>query len=286
MAAGLFLAGCGQGKSSPAVQPLTVEPLQYRDDIAIDQMQLQLTNGLDEQLPLAAIQFLWEGFDSELRSYDTLIGVGQRVDLPVSVLAPRCAIEGTTVGEPPSTDSARVVLTLVDGSTRTAAVTDADGTAAAIHRAACERRMIESQVFIGFDDVRRGEVDGRPMTVAELRLERAATTSTVRVLTAGNTIPFTLRFPDAPVTSPALLELPAGAEHASVPVQFAEGRCDAHAVAEAKQPFRFVLHLDLGDGVDRPYVVQPDLAVQPEMLATVAEGCAALDLAGTLAPDE
>jgi hypothetical protein len=32
-------------------------------------------------------------------------------------------------------------------------------------------------------------------------------------------------------------------------------------------------------------VVQPDPAVQPEMLATVADGCAALDADGTLTSD-
>ncbi len=284
VAVGMLLTACSGGASSVTTQQLTAEPLQYRDDIAINQMQLQVTNGLDEQLQLTGVQFLWEGFDSELEAFDILIGVGQRIDLPVAVLAPRCRIEGTTVLASPPMDSARVVLTLADGSTRTAEVTDADGTATAIHRAGCERRMIESQVAIGFDDVRRSEVDGRPMTVAELRLDRAAATTTVRVVTAGNTIPFTLRFPDVPVASPALVEMPAASEYSSERVQFTEGRCDAHAVAESKQPFRFVLHLDLGDGVDRSYVVQPDQAVQPEMLATVAEGCAALGTDGTFAP--
>ena len=285
VAVGTLLAACGQGASSPTVRPLTADPLQYRDDIATGQMQLQLTNHLEEQLQVAGVQFLWEGFDSELRTLDTLIGVGQRIDLPVSVRAPRCRIEGTTVLAPPPTDSARVVLTLADGTTRTAEVTDADGTAIAIHHAGCERRMIESQVVIGFDDVRRDEIDGRPMTVAELTLDRVAATSTVRVVAAGNTIPFTLRFPDLPAASPVLMELPSGREQSSARVRFSEGRCDAHAVAETKQPFRFVLQLDLGDGVDHSYVVQPDPAVQPEMLATVADGCAALDADGTLTSD-
>jgi hypothetical protein len=81
------------------------------------------------------------------------------------------------------------------------------------------------------------------------------------------------------------MELPSGREHSSARVRFSEGRCDAHAVAETKQPFRFVLQLDLGDGVDHSYVVQPDPAVQPEMLATVADGCAALDADGALTSD-
>ncbi len=284
--AGMLLAACGHGASPPAQQPLTAELVQYRDDILIDQMQLQLTNGLDEQLPLVGVQFVWEGFDSEFRAHEILVGAGQRVDLPVSVLAPRCRIDGTSIEMPPAADGARVVLTLADGSTRAAEVTDSDGTAAAIHRAGCERRMIESQVLIGFSDIRRDMVDGRPMTVAELRLDRVDSTSTVRVVTAANTIPFTLRFPDVPEAATAFVELPAGSEHSSARVQFTEGRCDAHAVAETKQPFRFVLQLDLGDGVDRSYVAQPDQDVQPDMLATVAEGCAALGADGTLSPDD
>jgi len=173
---------------------------------------------------------------------------------------------------------------LADGSTRTAAVIDDDATLATIHALACQRQMITQQVTIAFVDVRRTELDGRPITIARLQVQHAAALGMVRVLSASGTIPFTLQFPEVRDGAAALLELPAGTPSASTALRFTEGRCDAHAFAEAKQPFRFVLLADVGDGMPRPYVVEPDPALQPEMLSTAAQGCAALGETGGFDP--
>ena len=286
LAAVLVLASCGSAASTAATvpaNPLVAEPLQYRDDIAADRLQLQLTNGLDEPLPVIAIQFVWAGFSSPITPKQLTIGAGQRVDLPVQMNVADCTIAGTTVLPAPPTTDASVVLTLSDGTTRTAAVADADATLVGIHTADCERQMILQQATIEFVSLHRETIDGRPITAGVLRIERGFASDAVSLVSAGRTIPFNLQFPTALSDGP-LVVLDSDQSSVELTVHFIEGRCDAHAVAEAKQPFRFVVQLDLGDGVIRPLVVEPDATLRPQMLATVAEGCAALGLDGALQP--
>lgn len=264
--------------------PLMATPLQYRDDVVADRMQLQVTNGLDEPLPVAALQFQWAGFSSPITERVLTISPGQRVDLPVPLAPPVCTIDGTEVASSPSLTDAQVVLTLQDGTTRTAAVVDGKGILAGIHAAGCEREMILQQAKISFTGLRVDMIDDRPITVGVLRVQRGGAIGTISVVAASGTIPFMLEFPTATADGP-IVQLAPDAAAAEVEVRFAEGRCDAHAVAEAKQPFRFVFQIDLGDGVTRPLVVQPDPSLHAQLLATVADGCAALGLDGTLQPE-
>lgn len=288
MVCGIVLAACGGSSASgttahttaTASAALTVRPLQYRDDIVADRMQLQVTNGLSRQLPLASVQLLWSGMNSESTVSDAVIGVGQRVDLPVDLGTSTCDIDGTVIGAAPSADDATVVLTLADGTTEVARVLDPDGTLGALHADACEREMIGQQISLEFADFSLRSVDGREVTVAVLRLQRTGAQGDVEVLSSGNTIPFNLMIGDD--NAPPLLALPATANEVEVPVQFLEARCDAHAVAEAKQPFRFVMQVRLGDEPPRPYVVEPPSAMHSDMLATAAAGCAVLGEDGSL----
>lgn len=282
-----FTSSSPPSTAATPTNPLTATPLQYRDDVVAERMQLQVTNGSDESLPLAALQFRWAGFSSPVTERVLTVSPGQRVDLPVPLAPPACTIEGTEVAPPPSLADAQVVFTLQDGTTRTGAVVDPKGILAGIHATGCEREMILQQAPISFVDLRVETIDERPITVGSLRVQRGAATGAVSVLSAGGTIPFLLEFPTAP-EAPAdgpLVELGADATTVDIEVRFAEGRCDAHAVAEAKQPFRFVFQIDLGDGVARPLAVQPEPSLHADMLATVAAGCAALGLDGTLQPE-
>ncbi len=260
---------------------LTVEPLQYRDDIVANRLQLQVTNGLPRQLSIASVQLLWTGMDSEPTTFDAVIGSGQRVDLPVALGTPACQIDGTTIGAPPPVDDSAVVFTLTDGTTEVAQVLDPDGTLSSLHETECERAMIGEQISLEFVNFAVQRLEGRDVTVAALRLRRQAAQGTVQVLSSGNTIPFSL-IVGAGNESP-LLALGAEAAVVETTVQFFEARCDAHAVAEAKQPFRFVMQVQLGDEPPRPYVVEPPPDLHVEMLAVAAAGCAVLGEDGSVA---
>jgi len=263
--------------------PLVVEPLQYRDDVVANQMQLQVTNGLAEALPVTGVQFLWSGFSTPVIARQLTINPGQRVDLPVPLPAPTCTINGTNVAPAPALTEASVHFTLADGTDRTAAVIGDEGILTGIYETGCEQQMVQQHASITFADVRVATIADRPLSVGVLRVTRVSGTETITVLSAGDTIPFTLLFPAAATNGP-LAQLATDSTEVEIGVYFAEGRCDAHAVAEAKQPFRFVLQVDLGDGVTRPLVVEPDQLLHTQMLATVAQGCAALELDGTLQP--
>ena len=270
--------GCAETSTpSTVARQLTATLLQYRDDIVANRLQLQITNGDDDPVDVAAVQFEWTGMDSEITDIELTIGQGQRVDLPVALQAPRCDIAGLVVQPAPAFDDASVTLTLVDGTTRTAFVSDPKGTALGIYAAGCEREMIEQQVSIDFDQLHEERVDGRPLTVGVLSVRRGLAIGSVSVLSVADTIVFRPSFPGRAASSPLLL-LPADQDATEAIIRFDEGRCDAHAVAEAKQAFRFVVQVDLGDGVARSYVALPDPTLQEAMLATVAEGCAALAL--------
>ena len=60
---------------------------------------------------------------------------------------------------------------------------------------------------------------------------------------------------------------------AEVPIRFTESRCDPHALAEVKQPHKFVAQVDLGDGVLQPFIVIPDRADWVPMRLTADEAC-------------
>lgn len=276
------LVACAPSARTP--NPLVVNPLQYRDDVSADRLQLQVTNGLDVQLPLAAVQLRWAGFNSAETTLDAVIGVGQRVDLPVQPGPAQCQIDGTSIGGPPTVDDAEVVFTLTDGTTRSADVIDVDGTLEALFTSACRTTMVSQQITLEFVDVEQSTLEGRPVSTATLRLRREAAVGDVTVASAGDTIPFRLAFPNQTPGEP-LVALAADDSVAEVPVQFLEGRCDAHAVAESKQPFRFVMQVQLSDDLVVPFVVEPPSSVQIDMLATAAAGCVALGLDGTLQPD-
>jgi hypothetical protein len=276
--------GQGAARTPRATTPgLTVDPGQYRDDVVADRLQLTITNRTGSAIEVAGIQLVWAGMTTGPTPHPLTIGDGQRVDLPVPVGAAVCSIDGAATGAAPSVDDARAVLTLADGSTRIAAVNDADGTLTGLFDAACERQMIAEQIIVRFTDVVEADIDGRPVSVGNLTVQRRRSTGIITVVDAGDTIPFRLHFPDA-VVGGSILQLSAAEQRGSIGVQFLEGRCDAHAVAEAKQPFRFVLQIDLGDGIVRPLAVEPEPVLHEAMLAVVARGCQALGDTGTLSP--
>jgi hypothetical protein len=254
---------------------------QYRSDIAEGMVQLKIVN-TGPQLDVLSARLDWAGLDSGTSTKKVLIGTGQRIDLTAPLGTPNCDITGLTVSSPPPLDDAAVILQLADGSSATVPVSDPKDDLVDLHRALCTDAMIGMQISVRFENIRVEIIDGRPLSVGDLTLERGAVTAPVQITSTGHTIPFTLRFPL--MTEGPILELAEGELSASRAVQFTEGRCDAHAVAETKQPFRFVMQVDLGDGVTRGFAVEPDPADHAGLLATQASGCETVGASGGLEP--
>ena len=67
--------------------------------------------------------------------------------------------------------------------------------------------------------------------------------------------------------------LPSDKSLVEVPIRFIEGRCDAHALSESSQPFKFYAVLDLGDGIERSLATLPAIVDQAPMRHRVETAC-------------
>lgn len=255
---------------------LVAVPLQHRQDPPAGRMQLQFHNGTDARYDVAAVRLVWEGMTTELAPRDpvSVMVRGQVVDYPVPLAPATCVGDGTRATMPDLAD-ARAELHLADGTVLAVPVVDHWHVARKLYEQDCERQRIESAVTIEWVDLHEATFEGRPVTVAELRLTRRDAVGDITVHDIGHTIPFVV---DPVRTEPGevVVVLPDGERQVSVPVRFLESRCDPHALAEIKQPTDFVVRIDIGDGEIRPYIARPAVELWDDMRLTADRACVAL----------
>jgi hypothetical protein len=253
---------------------LVAVPTQNREDPAKNQFQVQIHNGTRDRYDLAGVQFRWAGYSTPMTERDSIIVGGQIIDFPVPFPGATCVGDGL-IGAMPSVDDARVVLLLDDGTEVEVPVIDQWHLARKLYLEDCEKQMIESQVAIEWVDLHEEEFEGRPVTAGELRLTRRDGTGEITIVAISNTIPYEFVAVDTAVDEPVAV-LTAGAAEVSVPVRFLESRCDPHALAEVKQPTKFISQVQLGDGSLHPYIIYPERDYWVEMRLTADEACVIL----------
>lgn len=253
---------------------LVAVPIQNREDPAKDQFQVQIHNGTRERYDVVGVQFVWAAYTTPVVGRDSIVVGGQVIDFPVPFPGANCAGDGT-LATMPSIDDAAVVLSLEDGRQLELPVVDKWRLARKLYLEDCERQMIDSLVGIEWVDLHEQEFEGRPVTAGSLRLTRRAGEGAISVLAVGNTIPYVFDAVDARPGEP-VVTLPAGAETAAAPVRFIESRCDPHALAEIKQPTKFVAQVKLGDGSVHPYIVYPERDLWTPMRLTADKACVLL----------
>jgi hypothetical protein len=249
-------------------------PTQNREDPAKGQFQVQLHNDTDGRYDLTAVQLRWAGYTTPVVERTAVIVGGQTVDLPVPFPGATCVGDGT-IDTMPSLDDAAVVLRLADGSEVEMPVVDQFHLARRLYLEDCERQMIDAQVGIEWVDLHEEDFEGRPVTAGSLRLTRRDGTGEVTVRSVSNTVPYEFVAVDTAVGE-AVAVLPDGAEQVDVPVRFLESRCDPHALAEVKQPTKFIARIVLGDGTEHPYIIYPERSYWNAMRATADEACVIL----------
>ena len=121
--------------------------------------------------------------------------------------------------------------------------------------------MIDSQVTIEWVDLHEGEFEGRPVTVGELRLTRTRRRRRVHDPLGEQHGPVRVRRHRHAIPANRWSRSPPTPTEASAPVRFIESRCDPHALAEIKQPTKFVAQMQLGDGSVHPYIIYPERVV-------------------------
>jgi hypothetical protein len=277
-----LLASCGSEAPAgevPAVTAtltipdtgLSAMPFQNRLDVAKNLFQVKLFNRTDAPVTVTAAQFMWVGLTSGVGERTNTVPPGGRTDFPVPLAPAVCHGDGDEATMPDLAE-ATVRLTLADGTHRDVDVYDVKHVARRLYLEDCERQRIAAQVAIEWADLREIDLDGRPVTEGVLRVARRESTSSVTVLFVSNTINFSVEWPGRDDAEPiAVLE--EGASSVETPVRIVEGRCDAHALSESSQPFAFAVIVDLGDGVERSYVVTPPVEEQVPMKQRVERAC-------------
>jgi hypothetical protein len=250
---------------------LVAVPTQNREDPAKNQFQVQIHNGTDDRYDLDGVQFEWAGFTTPMTERDSVFVGGQVVDYPVPFPGATCVGDGTRATMP-TLDDAKVLLLLDSGETFEVPVVDKWHLARKLYEEDCEKQMIDAQVAIEWIDLHEGEFEGRPVTVGELRLTRRAGEGEYTILSVSNTVPFVFDAIDSDPSEP-VVTLAADAAEASVPIQFIESRCDPHALAEIKQPTKFIAQVQLGDGSVHPYIIYPERSYWTPMRLTADKAC-------------
>lgn len=250
---------------------LAAVPFQNRLDVAQGIFQLKLYNGTDEALDVVGVQLVWDGMTTDVGSHPNRLAAHDRLDYPVPLAPARCVGDGEADDMPdPSTGVAKVYLR--DGSVREAGVYDVKHFARTLYLDDCSRQLVLRSIDIGWVDLHEVTLDDRPVTEGVLRIARREATGDVRIDAVLNTINYTVFAGDGE----PLAVLPAGTDSLDLPVRFLEGRCDVHGLSESSQPYKFVVLLDLGDGVQRSLAVVPDAADQLPMRERSERACAIL----------
>ena len=286
--AAVALTGCGDDPSAAArtteyVPPTTeakipippgllvAVPQQNREDPAKGQFQVQMVNDTDERFEVSSVQFVWDGYTTPVTPRDSTIVAGQIIDFPVAFPGATCVGNGLVDTMPPP-ENAVVLLGLEDGSVREVPVIARWHLARRLYLEDCQRQFIAASVTIVWADLHEEQFEGRPVTAGLLRLTRGAGTGTITIDTISGTIPYSFEPVDTAADEPVIM-LGAGDDVGEVPIRFTESRCDPHALAEVKQPHKFVAQVDLGDGVLRPFIVVPDQRDWVPMRRTADEAC-------------
>jgi hypothetical protein len=249
-------------------------PTQNREDPAKSQFQIQVHNGTDVRYDLSGVQFLWDGYSTPMTERDSIVVGGQIIDFPVPFPGATCVGDGTR-DTMPTLDDARVVMQLDNGDTVELPIVDQWHLARKLYEEDCEKQMIESLVSIEWVDLHEELFEDRPVTAGELQLTRRDGVGEFAVTFVSNTIPFVFEAVDTAVDE-TVVTLEADADVASAPVRFIESRCDPHALAEIKQPTKFIAQIQLGDGSIHPYIIYPERSMWTPMRLTADKACVQL----------
>jgi hypothetical protein len=173
----------------------------------------------------------------------------------------RCAQRGTGVGAmEPAPAAARVTVRArpEGGEPREASLTvpAAEPTLARMLAAECTAQALAATVDVAFGDAWSAGVDGRLHGTIELTL--LDSTSAVALTAVRGSVLFALT--PSRASGEPLLTVDISTPTAALPVTVSLGRCDAHALAEAKQGYLFKVWLSVDSDEEQFLALSPDEA--------------------------
>lgn len=247
--------------TSPAPS-LDVALVQQRGDIAVDRVQLRVTNTSTSSATVTAASLFSPvlevpaDWDAE-RS--TTLAPGRTVDLPVLLPAVRCVDEAAAAG-----------TVTIDGTPTTVSVVDALHVLARLSATACDQDDLESVVRVTASGAESGP-DGSIVLHLAVEPARTGEGSAELVALRGTVL---LRFASGS-EAPLDVTVAAGDAPSRIDVTVVPQRCDAHAIAEDKVGTLF----DLVARVDEREVVIPlhrSKDVADALLVLTARACGLL----------
>lgn len=263
LAAALLLGACdapadprgAAGNPSPAAPTapgadVTAEAVQLRTDVPVGgRFQVRVTNTSGSPVTVSSVALDSAGFAPRPPTdRPARIAPGRVVDLPTPYGDPRCdaAVEPAVVVarlEGPGVRAGVVRLPL------------AADVLVRIHAQECAERGLAERLEIRIADL----VDGAGTLTGRVELVRRAGAGEVRAERIARSV-----LVDVAVDLPIVL--PDGESRASAAVTFAPATCEAHVLAETKQPFVFPLAVRFGDAEE----VVVDLPVTPAVEGRLA----------------
>jgi hypothetical protein len=252
------LSGCTSAPSPQSVSGVHVLVLQYRSDIAIRHVQLEVVNGSKHRVVVDSAALGGSGYSPALRWTDSdpaRIDAGATVDLPAALTTASCA----------SAPALSARLRLQDGSTRTVPVEDSHGTLAALHRADCFGATAADVATVSFSGFRPGTRSAEIVLAVRGGVHAASGLTVTRVL------PTTLLSPEGGAESWSVGRRFTG--DGEVGLTAVPTRCDLHAIAEDKIGSVLPVQVRLADGSSGTLDAVAPAALKNRILSWVVKTC-------------
>ena len=261
-AAAVALAGCSSpGATTPrptALPGVSVRVVQYRSDIPLRQVQLEVVNGSAHGVDVVAASLEGSGWTPAPHWSDddpAEVRAGTTVDLPAALTTASCDARPAL--------SASIHLS--DGTTRAVPAADSHGTLARLHEQDCFAQTAARTATIAFGAFRP---HGR---TAEIVLQVRSGPDVAEGLTVERVLPTTLLSPrSGDETWTVGRRLTAAG---TVTLQAVPTRCDLHAVAEDKIGTVLPVQLRLADGTTGTVNAVAPRELKNRILAWVVRAC-------------
>jgi hypothetical protein len=279
--AALLCAGCGSaGGGAPSAEPPAAEPpsatsvpsalpavpgidaevVRLRTDVVVGgQVQVRVTDAGTEPFTVTAVALDSPGFSPLPPTPLTAdFTPGRVIDLPTPYGEPDCAAD-------PDPVAARLTLNRPGGVVEELRVPLTGDDLAVVHREECAVAAVLAVAGVALTGL---VLDGEAVTGNVVLTRTGDDDRTVAVTDVRSSVVFDVALDGVPV------ELAAGRDEVSAPVTLTVATCEAHVLAETKQPFLFPLQVTVGDADAVPVPLPVDDA-QQALLWTLVDGVCA-----------
>ena len=278
------LAACGGGEGAgtpgstvsvpPSPPELRGTLAQNREDEVRGVAVVRLT--ASEPGTVTSLRLQWPGLaPAAASSPDYPLVPGVPVDLPVAYGAALCgtSTEGAPRADaPPPTAAPSAQVVLAGAGSRVVLLDDAASLELAqrLYARSCRAQALEAAVGLNlaptWTPTRRA--DGTPGLAGTLVVAPRVIGEPVRVVGLEGSVLMAFE-------PRAALPAPVAGDRLALPVVVgSSGRCDGHALGEAKKTYELTVLLALGEAEATPVLVRPDPQVRARMWRTILAGCA------------